>query len=117
MLPFSTAWMDDSSLARTPVVVYGITLLGAALAYVVVPAAIIRAQGPDSTLKRVLGKDRKGRISLVLHFAGVACALLGEDHGGILIDVGVAFYVIVAVLWLIPDRRIEHDLNASAHGR
>lgn len=52
--------MDDSSLARTPLVVYGITLLGAALAYVVVPAAIIRAQGPDSTLKRVLGKDRKG---------------------------------------------------------
>lgn len=117
LLPFSTAWMDDSSLARTPVVVYGITLLGAALAYVVVPAAIIRAQGPDSTLKRVLDKDRKGKISLVLHFAGVACALLGEDHGGILIDVGVAFYVIVAVLWLIPDRQIEHDLNASAHGR
>lgn len=79
-------------------------------------SAIIRAQGPDSALKRVLGRDRKGKLSLVLYLAGVACALLGDDHGGILIDVGVAFYVIVAILWLIPDRRIERDLNTSAHG-
>jgi len=113
LVPFSTSWMDQSDLARTPVVIYGVNLLGAAAAYVILQTVIIRAQGPHSALKRAMGSDTKGKISPVLYLAGIGCALLGSDSAKAWIYVGLAFFVVVAVLWLIPDRRIERSIAAD----
>ena len=113
LLPFTTAWMDESSLAKTPVVTYGINLLAAAMAYLVLQHTIIRGQGPDSALKRAMGRDRKGKASLVLYTTGVLTALLGGEHDRIFAYLGVGLFVVVAVLWLVPDRRIERNLGAG----
>ncbi|MBV1777625.1 DUF1211 domain-containing protein [Paeniglutamicibacter sp. ABSL32-1] len=115
LLPFTTAWMDESSLAKTPVVTYGINLLAAAAAYLILQRVIIRGQGADSTLKRAMGRDRKGKASLVLYTLGIFAALLGGEHDNVWGYLGVAFFVAVAVLWLVPDRRIERSLGAG-HG-
>ncbi|MGI8761124.1 MAG: TMEM175 family protein [Jatrophihabitantaceae bacterium] len=110
LVPFSTAWMDQSDLAPTPVVVYGINLLAAAIAYVILQKVIIHAQGPGSALERAVGNDLKGKISPVLYLAGIGCALLGHDQVKAWTFVGLAFFIVVAVLWLIPDRRIERSI-------
>jgi len=110
LVPFSTAWMDQSDFAATPVVVYGINLLAAAIAYVILQHVIIHAQGPDSALRRALGNDIKGKISPVLYVAGIGCAILGHTHAKAWIYVGLAFFVAVAIIWLIPDPRIERSI-------
>jgi len=116
LVPFTTAWMDQTDLARVPVVVYGVNLLAAAFAYVILQTVIIRGEGPDSTLKHALGNDVKGKVSPVLYLAGIGCALIGSDHSKTLIYVGLGFFVAVAILWLIPDRRIERSLTQSDGG-
>ena len=116
LFPFTTAWTDQSDFARTPLVFYGINLCAAAIAYFVMQTAIIRAQGPDSALKRAIGRDAKGKLSPVLYIAGICSALGGGDHPNAWTYVGLAFFVAVAVMWLVPDRRIERSLsNASAN--
>ena len=115
LLPFTTAWMDESGMARIPVVTYGINLLAAAIAYIIVQATIIRDQGPDSSLKQAVGKDRKGKISMLLYLAGVGSALLGGEQNKTWAYIGVAFFVAGAILWLVPDRRIERNISAG-HG-
>ncbi|MCO5175421.1 MAG: TMEM175 family protein [Thermomicrobiales bacterium] len=113
LIPFSTAWMDEGSFTKTPTVVYGVNLLGAAVAYFILQAAIIRYQGRQSTLRNAVGSDTKGRVSPALYIAGiVVAALFGDSTLGIIVAVG--FYVIVAILWLIPDQRIEHVIAARA---
>jgi uncharacterized membrane protein len=111
LFPFTTAWMDESDLAQTPVVVYGINLMAAAIAYFILQSLIIRVQGPDSALKKAVGRDTKGKLSPVLYLAGVGCALLGSEDRTIWVYVGIAFFVGVAVLWLIPDQRIERRMR------
>ncbi|MCO8269940.1 TMEM175 family protein [Actinoplanes sp. TRM 88003] len=109
LLPFTTAWMDESAFARTPVVVYGLNLTAAALAYLVLQKLIIRHQGAESPLRQAVGSDLKGKISPFFYLAGVLTALLVE-HAAI----GVAFFAACALLWLIPDRRIDrmvHELE------
>jgi len=109
LYPFTTAWMDESDLARTPVVVYGINLLAAAIAYYVLQSLIVRAEGgADSPLRRAIGSDLKGKLSPVLYSAGIGCALFIEEESWLATLLALGFYVAVAIVWLVPDRRIEH---------
>jgi uncharacterized membrane protein len=110
LFPFTTAWMDESRVARTPVVVYGLNLLAAAIAYFVLQSVIVRSQGPGSILERAIGRDAKGKASPILYVAGIATAGIGGRYTTAAVYVGLAFYVFVSVLWLVPDRRIERAI-------
>ena len=115
LFPFTTQWADTSGFARTPVVVYGVNLLVAAVAYYVLQTAIIRSQGADSPLRRAIGGDIKGKMSPVFYIAGCIAALLGGAGTGWNrpgIWVAVACYVAAALMWVIPDRRIERKIEA-----
>ena len=100
LYPFSTRWMDETDVATVPVVVYGINLLAAAIAYYVLQLTIIRAEGPSSRLKVALGSDVKGKISPAIYLTGIALTYVTPW-------LGVALYAVVAVMWLVPDRRME----------
>ncbi len=115
LFPFTTAWVDDTKFEPTPVVVYGINLLAAAAAYFVMQAVIIRQQGPESPLRLAIGRDLKGKASPVLYLAGILCALLIDRTGRVGAAIGEGFFVAVAIIWVVPDPRIEraireHDL-------
>ena len=115
LFPFTTAWVDDTKFEPTPVVVYGINLLAAAAAYFVMQAVIIRQQGPESPLRLAIGRDLKGKASPVLYLAGILCALLVDRTGRVGAAIGEGFFVAVAIIWVVPDPRIEraireHDL-------
>ena len=103
LFPFTTDWTDHTGYARIPVVVYGVNLLAAGVAYWILQSVIIRSQGPDSALRKAIGRDFKGRISPAGYLVGCVAAAFG----GAGIWVAVACYVAVAALWIIPDRRIE----------
>ena len=110
LFPFTTQWVDATHFARTPVVIYGVSLLAAGLAYFVLQWVIIRSQGPESPLRKAIGNDFKGRMSPVGYIAGCVAALLSGAGTGLNrpgIWVAVACYVAVAAMWIIPDRRIE----------
>jgi uncharacterized membrane protein len=111
LYPFTTAWMDESGLARTPVMVYGVNLLAAALAFYILQRVILRAEGGQSPLRRAIGRDLKGRVSPFLYAAGIASASLSGDEPTVATWVALGFYVTVAVIWLVPDRRIEHIIH------
>lgn len=100
LVPFTTGWMGENDFAPVPTAVYGVTLLMPALAWRVMQWAIIRAQGRESTFAQALGRDLKGKISPVLYLAGVVMAFVDPRIAG-------ALYLLVALMWLIPDRRIE----------
>jgi uncharacterized membrane protein len=104
LFPFTTDWTDHTDYqARTPVVIYGVNLLAAGVAYWILQSVIIRSQGPGSVLRKAIGRDFKGRISPVGYLIGCVAAAFG----GAGIWVAVGCYVAVAALWIIPDRRIE----------
>ncbi len=109
LFPFTTQWVEGTLYARTPVVVYGLNLLAAAVAYFVLQSVIIRSQGKDSPLRRAIGRDLKGKISPAAYIIGCVAALVGggtgADRPGMW--VAVACFVGVAAVWVIPDRRIE----------
>jgi uncharacterized membrane protein len=113
LFPFSTAWLDESEFARTPVVIYGVNLLLAAIAYFVLQSVIIRQQGPGSPLRHAIGRDLKGKLSPVLYIAGILSALAIDPHGKGGIILGLGFYVVVAVTWIIPDRRIDRAVREN----
>jgi uncharacterized membrane protein len=100
IIPFTTGWMGENDFAELPTTVYGIVLLLAAIAYFVLQTAIISAQGPGSRLANALGRDLKGKVSPLLYIAGISFAYLNRW-------IAIGFYVVVALMWLIPDRRIE----------
>ena len=100
LYPFTTAWMDETSLARTPVVAYGVNLLGAAVAYYLLQQAIFRAEGQGSLLREAVGQDLKGKVSPLIYALGIASAFLNEE-------LALVFYALVAAIWLVPDRRME----------
>src|SRR5215469_11477083 len=104
LFPFATGWMGENGFAAVPTAVYGFVLLMAGIAYLILQRAIIRAQGPDSLLKKAVGRDWKGKVSLVLYLAAIVVALLSPPSAE-------AVFVVVALLWLIPDRRIERYLG------
>ncbi len=114
LFPFTTQWVDATHFAQTPVVVYGVNLLVAGVAYYVLQWSIIRSQGHDSALRKAIGGDFKGKISPVGYIAGCVAALLGgagTGPGRPGIWVAGACYVAVAAMWVIPDRRIERRVE------
>jgi uncharacterized membrane protein len=100
LFPFATAWMGSNHFESLPTAAYGVVLLLAAVAYYVLQSAIVSVQGPDSVLPAALGRDLKGKISPVLYAAAIPGAFVDRW-------VAVALYVAVALMWLIPDRRLE----------
>jgi uncharacterized membrane protein len=113
LFPFTTAWVDETHFARTPVVVYGVNFLAAALAYFILQKVIIHTEGPESALRRALGTDVKGKSSPFLYLIGIVAALT-LDRAGVVI--ALACYVAVAVIWIVPDRRIARLVNESEQG-
>jgi uncharacterized membrane protein len=109
LVPFTTAWMDEQ-FAPTPVMVYGVNLVLAALAFLLLQLTVERADGPDSALRQALGRDLKGKISPLIYLFGIIGSLLS-------VWVGIAAYVLVAVIWLVPDRRMEHYIDAHMEPR
>jgi uncharacterized membrane protein len=105
LTPFVTGWMGENHFGRMPTAIYGVVLLMAAIAYYILQLTIISAQGEHSILKRALGTDLKGKISPVLYLTAIVSAFLSPW-------IAQAIYVLVAIIWLVPDRRIE---NALAH--
>jgi uncharacterized membrane protein len=103
LFPFATAWVGENHLAATPTAVYGLVLLMAAIAYYILQSAIIRQQGRDSLLAAAIGKDWKGKTSPVCYFAAIPLAFVSPY-------ISHALFIFVAILWLIPDRRIERVL-------
>ncbi|UQU62412.1 hypothetical protein COUCH_25680 [Couchioplanes caeruleus] len=112
LFPFTTAWVDDSRFARTPIVLYGLNFMAAALAYFILQKVIIRTEGPGSALRQALGKDFKGKFSPVVYLIGIIAAL---KMGTVGIVVAVASYVAVAIMWIVPDRRMARLVNESEH--
>jgi uncharacterized membrane protein len=108
LVPFVTGWMGENHFAALPVALYGATLLGAALAYTILVQALIRLHGRDSMLARAIGHDRKGFVSLLLYALAAPAAWLTPWISG-------AIYVTVAIIWLVPDRRIEKALLQAGH--
>jgi uncharacterized membrane protein len=107
LFPFTTAWLDESRFAHTPVVIYGLNLLSAALAYVVLLRVIIRHQGPESPLRKAVGNDLKGTLSAVVYVIGILSAFLLDRSGQVGVWIALACFVGVAIMWIVPDRRID----------
>ncbi len=106
LYPFTTAWLTESYVARIPTVVYGLNLLGAAIAYFVLERTIARRPGGER-LREAFGHDWKGWLSPVLYIVGIGLAYIVPW-------LGLVPFVVVAVIWLVPDRRVERYLRA--HG-
>jgi len=106
LVPFTTAWMGKTEFAAVPTATYGVVLLLAAIAYLVLQRAIIKREGPDSTLAMAIGRDRKGRLSPVAYAVAIPMAIFLSAA------VAGALYVLVALIWLVPDRRIERVVTA-----
>jgi uncharacterized membrane protein len=104
LIPFVTGWMGENHFAQEPTMLYGVVLLMAAVSYRVLQSAIVRHQGPESKLRLALGKDVKGKLSLVLYAVATATAAVNQS-------IAVAIYVFVALMWLVPDKRIESMMS------
>ncbi|HEY2065183.1 MAG TPA: TMEM175 family protein [Gemmatimonadaceae bacterium] len=104
LIPFATAWMGENHFASTPTAVYGIVLLCAGIAYVLLQREIIRAEGSDSLLATAVGRDRKGKLSPLLYLLAIPVAFVNRW-------IAFALYVAVAAMWLVPDRRIERVMT------
>jgi uncharacterized membrane protein len=106
LVPASTWWLGEHFPAPLPTAVYGVTLLMPAIAYTLLQMAIVHRQGPHSVLASAVGSDFKGKASVVLYVAGIALAFIVPWAS-------IALYILVAVMWFIPDRRIENMLRES----
>ncbi len=104
LFPFATGWMGENHLASLPTAVYGIVLLMAAIAYYLLQRAIIAHQGPESLLAAAIAGDLKGKLSPVLYLIAIALAFVNPW-------IASGLYVFVALMWFIPDRRIERELE------
>jgi uncharacterized membrane protein len=106
LIPFATGWMGENHFASLPTALYGMVLLMTAIAYFILQALIIASQGANSLLKRALGGDWKGKISASLYFCAIAAAFWAQWLAQLL-------YLLVALIWLVPDSRIERILADS----
>ena len=104
LLPFATGWMGESHAAKFPVLLYGIVCMMAGLAYYILTIVLIQLHGKDSLLAKAVGKDFKGIISLFLYLAGIGFSFFNTT-------ISCLIYVAVAIIWLIPDTRIERTLD------
>lgn len=107
LIPFATGWMGENCFAAGPVALYGIVLLGAACAWWILKRSFIAKEGKHSTLATAMGKDSKGKLSILFYVAAIAVALFQPW-------ISCALYVIVAAMWLIPDRRIERTMTGAS---
>lgn len=105
LFPFATAWMGENHFAALPVALYGAVLLLAAIAYFTLTRTLISHHGQDSTLANALGRDLKGKLSVLIYAVAIPLAFATSWLACML-------YVLVAVMWLVPDRRIEKTLNS-----
>ncbi len=103
LIPFATGWMGENHFATWPVALYGLVLLLTGCAYVILTRTLMIYQGTDSTLAAAVGRDFKGKASLVLYAAAIPLSFVNSW-------IACALYVLVAAMWLIPDRRIEKAL-------
>jgi len=106
LIPFTTGWMGENHFASLPAAAYGVVLLMAGIAYWILQQRIIASQGEDSVLKKAIGNDWKGRLSPALYAAAVILAFPAPR-------MSVAIYVFVALMWVVPDRRIERVLTGT----
>ncbi|MCA8956070.1 MAG: hypothetical protein KDC87_08345, partial [Planctomycetes bacterium] len=100
LIPFVTAWMGENHFAAAPLALYGVVLLMAAMAWLLLQHSIVRAHGPESLLARAVGRDVKGKVSFLLYLSAIPLAFLSRWTAG-------GIYLLVALIWLVPDRRIE----------
>jgi uncharacterized membrane protein len=110
LVPFVTGWMGENEFAPVPTAIYGAVLLMAAVAYWILLQTILQAEGPDSLLRTAVGSDWKGKLSPILYVVAIPLAFVHEAIAG-------ALYVAVALIWLIPDRRIERVLSRDKPDR
>ena len=104
LVPFVTGWMGENHFAALPTALYGIVLLLAAMAFWILQFRIVASQGSDSIVAKAVGRDFKGKLSQIAYVIGIGCAFLAPW-------ISWALYVLVALVWLIPDRRIERVLT------
>ena len=100
LIPFATGWMGENQFAAAPSALYGVVLLMAAIAYWLLQQRIIHSQGPASTLRKAIRGDWKGKLSPLLYLVGIVAAVRWQW-------LSLAMYILVALIWLVPDRRIE----------
>jgi len=100
MVPFATSWMGENHFSMWPVVVYGFVLIANAIAYTILVRILISHHGKESTIAKAVGRDSKGVVSLLLYAMGIALAFVDPR-------ISCTLYVLVAIIWLVPDRRIE----------
>lgn len=103
LVPFTTAWLGEHPFTAAPTALYGVSLLACAVAWPAMQAAIVRLQGPQSPVRRALGADVKGRLSVVFYVAGIALAFVAPVASYLL-------YALVAAMWAAPDPRVEREL-------
>ncbi len=106
LVPFTTGWMGENNFSSASMFLYGLVLLMAAVAYFVLQGRIIKNHGKDSILAKAVGKDLKGKISPVLYILGILTSYFSHWIAGLM-------YVFVALIWLIPDKRIERIINEN----
>lgn len=106
LIPITTGWVGENHFAPMPAALYGVVLLMASLAYWILQGTIIASQQPDSLLKKAIGNDWKGKISPLCYLVAIPTAAWSAW-------ISMALYVLVALIWLVPDKRIEHVLTAT----
>jgi uncharacterized membrane protein len=106
LIPFATGWVGENHFAAAPLALYGFVLLMAGLAYVILQNRIIKNEGKDSLLAKAIGKDLKGKISPFLYIAAIAFSWVNTIISGLI-------YLIAALIWLIPDKRIERSIRQN----
>ena len=104
LIPFTTAWMGENHFATVPVALYGVNLLACAVSYTIGTAVALRAHGPDSDIAKAIGSDRKGKISLVAYIISVPLAFVSPI-------VSCTLFAVVALIWFVPDQRIERIIG------
>lgn len=109
LFPFTTRWMDESGFMQVPVLLYGINLLLAAIAFFILERRLIAVQGRDGALAKAVGRDWKGKASPLIYLLGIALTFAQPL-------LGIAVYTVVALIWLVPDRRVEHFVASAHHG-
>jgi uncharacterized membrane protein len=107
LVPFATRWMSESNFATLPTALYGCVLLLSAIAYTILVRAILACQPHGSMLEQAIGSDRKGNLSLVLYAVAIPLNLVSEV-------LAISLYAAVALIWLVPDRRIEARMNPNS---
>ena len=104
LLPFVTAWSGENDFAELPVAIYGVVLFLSAIAYYILTKMLLKAHGKDSVLAKALGRDLKGKISIILYSSGIAASFYSSL-------LAFSIYCLVAIIWIVPDSRMEKVLS------